>query len=86
MSYQLAYTKRALKDIQNLSIDTKQRLKLALDKYVENPLFYAKKLVNSDIGNYRFRVGEYRIIFDIIEDNQLLILRVGHRKDIYRTL
>jgi len=86
MSYRLAYTKRALKDIQSLSIDTKQRLKLALDKYCENPLFYAKKLVNSDIGNYRFRVGEYRIIFDIIENNQLLILRVGHRKDIYRSV
>ncbi|MBC8526038.1 MAG: type II toxin-antitoxin system RelE/ParE family toxin [Candidatus Cloacimonetes bacterium] len=35
------------------------------------------------LGSYRFRIGNYRVIFDIDED-KLVILRVGHRKNIYR--
>jgi len=83
--FQLLYTKRAIKDIQRLNTDAKQRLKISLEKYRENPLFYAKKLVNSELGNYRFRMGDYRVIFDI-EDEQLIILRIGHRKEIYRSV
>lgn len=52
----------------------------------DNPLKYAKKLTDFNAGTYRFRVGDYRVIFDI--DNRrnilaLLILKIGHRKEIY---
>jgi len=35
------------------------------------------------IGQYRFRIGDYRIIFDLADDT-LCVLEVGHRKEIYR--
>lgn len=41
-------------------------------------------LVGATIGDYRFRVGDYRIVCDL-EDGTLVVLLVGHRKDIYRT-
>ncbi|MBI4478399.1 MAG: type II toxin-antitoxin system RelE/ParE family toxin [Acidobacteria bacterium] len=44
---------------------------------------YAVKLTNPAIGQYRFRVGDYRIVFDLSEST-LVIVAVGHRKDIYR--
>lgn len=50
-----------------------------------NPLKFAEPLNNSDLGKYRFRVGDYRIIFDV-ENNVAKILKIGHRKDIYKQL
>ncbi len=52
-------------------------------RYAEDPLSYAVKLKDSRLGTYRFRIGDYRVIFDI-EDDEIVILRVGHRRDIYR--
>lgn len=48
-----------------------------------NPLRFAETLHNFDLGKYRFRVDDYRVIFDV-EKNVAKILKVGHRKDIYK--
>jgi mRNA interferase RelE/StbE len=42
-------------------------------------------LTDPEIGTYRFRIGDYRVIFDL-EGNDVIVLRVGHRKEIYRKL
>ena len=82
MLYKLLYTKRAILDITKLDEQSKQRIKLALEKYSIAPFQYAEKLTNSQLGSFRFRVGDYRIIFDI-EDESIVVLRIGHRKNIY---
>ena len=48
------------------------------------PLKHAEKLTDSQLGSYRFRVGDYRIIFDLVE-SEIVVLRIGHRREIYRT-
>ena len=83
MSYQLVYTHRAIKDIQNLAPEIKKRIGKTLLRYAEDPLRYAKKLTEPKLGTYRFKIGEYRVIFDL-EDNEIVVLRVGHRRDIYK--
>ncbi|NCO53375.1 MAG: type II toxin-antitoxin system RelE/ParE family toxin [Deltaproteobacteria bacterium] len=83
MSYRLVYTHRALKDIQKLPAQAKIRIGKALLRFEADPLGHAKPLINADLGTYRFRVGDYRIIFDI-EAEDLVVLRVGHRRQIYR--
>jgi len=85
MKYELVYTHTAFKDIRKLDESTKQRIKKTLERYQNNPLQYASKLTNAEYGEYRFRVGDYRIIFDL-DDDKIIILRVGHRKNIYRGL
>ena len=85
MKYRLVYTERAVRDISKLDSLTKERIRKALEKYSETPLDYALKMADPALGNYRFRIGEYRIIFDI-EGNDIVVLRAGHRKDIYRRL
>nr|VFJ50443.1 MAG: mRNA interferase RelE/StbE [Candidatus Kentron sp. DK]VFJ65147.1 MAG: mRNA interferase RelE/StbE [Candidatus Kentron sp. DK] len=77
------YTAHATKDIRRLPPDVKQRLKTTLERYRKDPLRYSRKIVDSELGSYRFRVGDYRVVFDI-QDNAIVILRVGHRRDIYR--
>lgn len=83
MSHELRYTRRAVKDIRKLAEITKKRIGKALLRYKEAPLEHAEKITGPNLGSYRFRVGDYRVVFDI-EDNEIIVLRVGHRKEIYR--
>lgn len=83
MSYRLVYTQRASKDIQKLEPKVKSRIGKALLRFEFDPLCFAKKLTNASLGTYRFRVGDYRIIFDL-EGDEIVVLRVGHRSDIYK--
>jgi mRNA interferase RelE/StbE len=83
MKYSLVYTRTAFDDIKKLDPVAKKRIKEKLEQFSFSPFKYAKKLINPTIGSYRFRVGNYRIIFDI-DKNNIVILRVGHRREIYK--
>ena len=83
--YKLLYKKPAVKSIQKLTPQIKKRLKVKLEFFVDqkDPLVYAKALTKPADAQYRFRVGNYRVLFDI-EGNNIVILLVQHRKDVYR--
>ena len=83
MKYSLTYTERVIKDIKKFEANIKKRIGKTLLRYVEDPLKHAEKLTESRMGEYRFRIGNYSVIFDV-EGNEIVVLRVGHRKDIYR--
>ncbi len=83
MSFKLVYTKRAVKDIQSLDNNVRKRIGKAIIRYREDPLKKAEKLTDFAFGTYKFRIGDYRIIFDI-EDKNIVVLRVGHRREIYK--
>ena len=51
----------------------------------ENPRAHGKALIADKAGSWRYRVGDYRIICEINDDKIIvLVLSVGHRKDIYK--
>jgi mRNA interferase RelE/StbE len=81
--YEIILTNQAIKDLKSIQTAAKPRIASKLQQYARDPKQYARKLINSRLGDYRCRMGEYRVIFDI-EDHQLIILRIGLRKDIYR--
>ncbi len=87
MRYQLFYTEKSLDDISRLPKKIGIRIFDKLAWYRDNdPLHFAKKLTNFENGMYRWRVGDYRIVFDIDEKGSiciLMILAVKHRKDVY---
>ena len=83
MKYRLVYTRRAERDIKKLEPNTKDRIGKVLLRYSEDPLRFAEKLSDPILGEYRFRIGDYRVIFDIKGD-EIVVLRVGHRREIYR--
>ncbi len=83
MNFKLVYTKRAVKDIQSLDNNVRKRIGKALIRYKEDPFKKAEKLTDFAFGTYKFRIGDYRVIFDI-ENKDIVILRVGHRKEIYK--
>lgn len=75
----------ALKQVKKLSKDVQIRIVKKLDFFCsqDDPIEFADSLVRSELGSYRFRVGDYRVIIDI-EDGAIVILLVGHRRDMYR--
>jgi len=81
--YNIVLTKRALKDIEKINVEIKSKIGGKIEILTKDPFGNSKKLSNSKIGTYRYRVGDYRVIFDI-ENDTVIILRIGHRKDIYK--
>lgn len=84
MRYSIQIKKSALKELQKLSATERPRLIAAIDQLVEQP--HIGKLLKGDLsGLRRLRVGKYRIIYEVDDGKVLiLILRVAHRKIIYR--
>jgi len=83
LNYELVFTRRAEKDIKTLDEITKKRIGKALLKYNKDPLKYAERLTDSKLGDYRFRIGDYRVVFDM-DGQRIVVLRVGHRREIYK--
>lgn len=85
MAYTVVVTKRAKKDIDALEPLLKKRLgkKLLQISALDDLHLLVRQLVNREIGDYRIRVGDYRVLCDIEGDN-LIILRIQYRKDVYR--
>jgi len=84
--YQIYLTTRAEKDFKKLSPQVKDRIKkeilrLETSRYPQQ----FKSLVGKDIAQFRLRIGDYRVLYDVYDDDkEVLIFRIGHRKEIYR--
>ena len=91
MGYQVAYTKPALDDLEALPRNIAQRIAKKVKWFAQQdkPLQFAKSLQDTDFGEYRFRVGDYRVIFDVTAKGVitiLVVLRVKHRREVYKDL
>ena len=81
-SYQL--TSYAKKQLKRLPVNIQRRIIIKIKFFCQiNPLIYADKLSNFELGEFRFRIGNYRVIFDL-DDSMVTILDVGHRREIYQ--
>lgn len=81
----LVFKESADRSFHKIDFSIRQRILLKLKFYIaqENPLQFAEPLKNPRFGSWRFRIGDYRVLFDL-EDDVIVVLKVGHRKDIYR--
>lgn len=83
MTYEIIFSDQALRQLKKLEKTVQERIIAALERIRIRPQAYVTKLVG-DPG-YKLRVGDYRIIMDI--DNRkltILVLKAGHRKNIYQ--
>ncbi len=81
--YILIYSETAAKQLKKLPKDIQERIIIALERLRIRPESCdIKKLVG--MPGYRFRVGDYRVIFDLEKDKLLIfVLELGHRRNIY---
>ena len=84
MPYSLKIKQSAYKELQRL--DQKERIHIvsAIDKLTDNP--HIGKVLKGELsGLRRIRSGNYRVIYEINEGEVLvLVLRIAHRKQVYR--
>ena len=87
MGYQVAYTKEALKALKKMDKHTAALILGWIRKNLlncENPRQHGKGLTANRSGEWRYRVGDYRILAEIQDDKiVILILEIGHRREIY---
>jgi len=87
MTYEISTTEKFDKALKKLDRQTQRIIKAWIEKNLincENPRIHGKALIANRSGQWRYRVGDYRILAEIHDNKLVLILiDVGHRKDIY---
>lgn len=85
--WKVEWDSKALKEAKKLSRDARKQIIEYLENRVlksQNPYQYGKSLKGDKAGIWRYRVGDYRILCSIEDENFIiLVIAVGHRKNIY---
>ena len=87
MAYSLVFSKEADKQISKLDPGVRRMILKWLDKNVDgciDPRSHGKALIANRAGQWRYRIGDYRVIC-LIEDDRLVVLciSVAHRREVY---
>lgn len=87
MSYRLVFTSEIQKQFRKM--DKYQAILITRWLYqhidgIDDPRKFGKELTTNRSGQWRYRIGKYRVIVEI-EDSQLVVLavQVGHEKNVY---
>ena len=87
MIYKVVFTETAKKELKKLDKYTIKLILAWIRKNLENcedPRQHGKGLTANRSGQWRYRIGDYRLIAEISEETiTILILNVGHRREIY---
>ena len=87
MIYQIVTTDKFDKSFKKLDKQTQKIIKAWIEKNLmgcENPRLHGKWLTANKSGQWRYRVGDYRILAEIRESELILVLvEVGHRSRVY---
>jgi addiction module RelE/StbE family toxin len=83
--YRIEYLESVVReDIPKLSKDIRNRVRKAIEqKLASHPIEFGKPLRYSLKGARRLRVDDWRIVYTIEPGNLVLIVKIGHRKEVY---
>lgn len=85
MQYEITYAQSALRSLRKLDRVVARRVLHVIDGLSRNPRPDGCIRLKGGNGELRVRVGDYRIIYDVIDDEvMVLVLAVGHRREVYR--
>lgn len=85
MVYKVLLKKSALKDLDAAPKADQKRLLDALGGRLADDPYQGKALSGEFKGLYRWRSGKFRIIYEVQQEVLIvLVLRIAHRKDVYR--
>lgn len=84
--YTLVINRSASKEIRNLSASARQRVLAAIEALAYDPRPRGCKKLRGTENDYRVRIGNYRVIYQIQDQVvTVIVLKVGHRRDIYES-
>ena len=84
MGYKITFKSSVSKDLKKIDIKEVENILKKIEIELTNNATEYPCLTGKFAGLRKFRVGDYRIIYSIINKNTVLILRVAHRKEAYK--
>lgn len=85
MTYQVIIPEPVEKQLENLSQNINERILEKILSLVENPRPSGVKKLKGFKNEYRIRVGDYRVRYEIDDENlTVIVLHCSHRKDVYK--
>ncbi len=85
VSYKVVWKSSATKELRKLPSNVIIRILDTVDKFSEDPFPSGIRKLHGSNHTYRARIGDYRIIYSVRTSILIVeIVRVGHRKNIYR--
>ena len=85
--YAVYFKPSADRQLAKLPRDDQRRIVTAVEALADDPRPPGAVKITGDGNLWRIRVGDYRIVYEIHNDRLVvLVLRVAHRKDVYRRL
>lgn len=85
--YRLRLLDTARKDLESLDPDIGRRISKKLQWLAENLGQLQPQPLKGDLsGLYKFRIGDYRVIYELLPEEELILIHtLGHRRDIYKS-
>ena len=79
------YTRSAARDLKALPLQIQKRIASKMRFFAEqsDPLEFAETLTDRRDGEYRFRIGDYRVIFDVVS-GKIFVLKIKRRDEVYQ--
>lgn len=85
MAYIISIEPAALRSMQRLEPDVRQRIASAIDELAAEPRPPGVRKLKGSTNAYRLRVRDYRILYTITDRVLcIVVVKVGHRRDVYR--
>jgi mRNA interferase RelE/StbE len=88
MRYRIETTERFDREFRKLDRYTQRMVKAWIDRNIsetDNPRQHGKGLSADRRGQWRYRIGDYRLLCEIQDDRLVILaLTIGHRRDVYR--
>ena len=86
--YVVRLARRAVRSLEDLQRRDQQRIRAAIDLLAVNPRPPSCVALQGEVGVYRVRVGDYRIVYEVLDQVLVVqvvqVVRVGHRREVYR--
>ena len=85
MTYRITLAPAAARQLRKFDPQVRRRIQAALGLLATEPRPPAATQLVGGSGEWRVRTGDYRIVYEIRDEELLvLVLRIGHRRDVYR--
>ena len=82
LEYRILYKRSVGKDFKGLEINQRKRIVQKIEERLSRMPYKGKKLKGEYHGFFSIRVGDYRVVYKIIQED-VVIVAIGHRKEIY---
>lgn len=80
-------TRKAERSLRSLERTDQQRIRATIELLSDNPRPPHCIALTGENGVYRVRVGDFRILYEVLDEQLIiLVIRIGHRRDVYRSL